>query len=494
MRKSGILMPVFSLPSDYGIGTLGHEAYRFIDFLKRAGQSVWQLLPIGQTGLGDSPYQSFSSYAGNPYFIDLDLLAQWGYLDRLEYKDVDFGGKDGIDYGVLWQKRYSVLKLAYKRFITAPSEQYATFCAQNAWWLDDYALFCAIKDKHGGAPWNKWESPLKKRDPSRLEQVRKQLFDSVEFYKTLQYFFIVQWRNLKQYANQNGIEIMGDLPIYVAYDSADVWASPDQFELDENLNPIEVAGCPPDAFSADGQLWGNPLYNWEKMKNEWPKFNFWRSRISYSLKLYDIIRIDHFRGFESYYAIPFGDKTARQGRWRKGPDYELFSDIERDMGKLPIVAEDLGYLTDEVRNLLSLCGYPGMKVLQFAFDSREDSDYLPHNYTKNCVVYTGTHDNDTIVGWEKSAASDDVKEAKRYIRYSQKEGLALGMIKTAMASVADTAIIPMQDYLELSSVARINTPSTASGNWRWRMKKDAATDALAVLIYELTKTYRRLPK
>ena len=494
MRKSGILLPIFSLPSENGIGTFGREAYRFVDFLKRAGQSVWQILPIGPTGLGDSPYQSFSSYAGNPYFIDLDMLVQDGYLDKSEFEPSDFGDGARVDYGKLWDNRYKVLYRAYSRFIKAAPEQYSTFCAENAWWLNDYSLYMAIKDKNSGRPWQEWDVSLAKREFTALEKARLELRDGIEFYKVLQYFFITQWRALKRYTNAAGIEIMGDIPIYVAYDSADVWSDPSQFELDEDLLPTEVAGCPPDAFSADGQLWGNPLYNWDKMKNDWPRYNFWRCRISYSLKLYDIIRIDHFRGFESYYAIPYGDTTARFGRWRKGPDSDLFEDIQRDMGRLPIVAEDLGYLTDDVRRMLSNCGFPGMKVLQFAFDSREDSDYLPHNYNSNCIVYTGTHDNDTLAGWEKSASPDDVEWAKDYIRYNEAEGLNIAMIKTAMASVADTAIIPMQDYLCLGSEARINTPSTAFGNWQWRMQKDAITDSLATRIYNITATYRRLVK
>ena len=484
-------MPIFSLPSEYGIGTLGKAAFDFVDFLKAGGQSIWQILPVCPTSYGDSPYQSFSSYAGNPYFIDLDLLEQDGLLDRGEYENADFGtDKNKVDYGKLYKNRYAVLKRAFSRFIADPPEYYSGFCTENAAWLEDYALFMALKDKNDGEPWYEWEPGAMRRSPEAVAEYRVKLREEIEFHRVLQFLFMKQWNALKWYANKNGVRIMGDMPIYVAYDSADVWANPEQFELDKVMAPKEVAGCPPDAFSKDGQLWGNPLYDWEEMKKD--GYEFWTERVRRSLKLYDILRIDHFRGFESYYSVPFGEKTARFGRWRSGPGIELFNTLRQRLGELPIVAEDLGYLTDDVRKLLRDCGFPGMKVLEFAFDSREDSDYLPHNYDKNCVVYTGTHDNDTVAGWEKSAPAQDIIQAKKYIRCHEDESFCRAMIKTAMASVADTVIIPIQDYIGAGSDARINIPSTASGNWQWRIDGTHLNYKLAEEIYEITKLYRRL--
>lgn len=491
MRSSGILMPIFSLPSPYGIGTLGKAAYDFVDFLKSAGQSIWQILPVCPTSYGDSPYQSFSSYAGNPYFIDLDMLEEDGLLKKSEYKNVDFGSdKNKIDYGRLYENRYGVLRKAYARFIADPPEYYSGFCTENSAWLEDFALFMAIKNKNGGEPWHEWESGAMRRDAESVAEYRSRLRDEIEFQRVLQFLFMKQWSALKWYANKNGILILGDMPIYVAYDSADVWAAPEQFELDKTMTPTEVAGCPPDAFSKDGQLWGNPLYNWEHMKND--DYKFWVSKVSHALRLYDILRIDHFRGFESYYSIPFKETTARFGRWRQGPGTELFDALKKKLGDLPIVAEDLGYLTSDVKKLLRDCGFPGMKVLEFAFDSREDSDYLPHNYNRNCVVYTGTHDNDTLAGWEKSAPAQDVSNAKRYIRCHDGESFCWAMIKTAMASVADTVIIPIQDYIGAGSEARVNVPSTAFGNWQWRIDSRALSCTLCEKIYDVTKLYHRL--
>lgn len=495
MRQSGILMPLFSLPSPYGIGTMGKEAYDFIDFLKKAGQSIWQMLPVCPTSYGDSPYQSFSSFAGNPYFIDLDLLCKEGYLLPEDYQDADLSDTPhSINYGKLYQNRYPILYKAYERFIINPPKNYALFCVENDWWLDDYALFMALKKENGGKEWSKWSKPLIIRDESALAQARVRLRDEIEFNKSLQFLFATQWADLKAYANKKGIQIMGDLPIYVAYDSADVWSDPKQFELDKNLVPIEVAGCPPDAFSKDGQLWGNPLYNWEYMKNDFPAYNFWKKRISYCLELYDILRIDHFRGFESYYAIPAGEKTARFGRWRKGPDIDFFNSLKEQLGELPIVAEDLGLLTEDVYKLLKATGFPGMKVLQFAFDSREENDYLPYNYDKNCIVYTGTHDNDTLMGWHENADPKDIKQAETYIRSNDKEGFNWAMIKVAMASVADTVIIPMQDFMGLGSEARINEPSTVGKNWVWRIEGGCTNDWLAEIICDITSIYGRLKK
>lgn len=487
MRTSGILMPLFSLPSPYGIGTMGKAAYDFVDFLKKAEQTIWQMLPVSPTSYGDSPYQSYSAFAGNPYFIDLELLEKDGLLKKSEYVNEEYGIVSiSVDYGLLYKNRYRVLYKAYKRFIKNIPDDFEQFCNDNAFWLDDFARYTAIKEANGGKPWYEWEKGLVSRDGSEKD---KKYDDGVMFHKVIQYLFSKQWNKLRKYANDNGIKIMGDMPIYVALDSADVWANPKQFELNDKLLPIEVAGCPPDAFSKDGQLWGNPLYDWEYMESD--GYSFWAERMKHTLKLYDIIRIDHFRGFESYYAIAYGEKTAKCGRWRKGPGSSLFKALTEKLGELPIVAEDLGYLTDGVREMLKDCGYPGMKVLQFAFDSREDSDYLPHNYDKNCVVYTGTHDNDTLTGWLETAPEDDIEMAKEYIRYTAEEGFCAGMIKTAMASVADTVIIPLQDYIQVGSGARINTPSTTGNNWRWRAGQSDVTDELAKRISKIVRLYRR---
>lgn len=492
MRSSGILMPIFSLPSGSGIGTLGKAAYDFVDFLKAAGQTIWQILPVCPTGHGDSPYQAFSSYAGNPYFIDLELLEKDGLLKKSEYKNINFGSDPHtVDYGLMYKNRYEVLKKAFYRFLADPEDYYSGFCTENAVWLEDYALFMALKDKNDGLPWYEWETGAMRRSIQAVSDYRLKLQEQIEFHRVLQYLFMKQWRDLKRYAAGRGIKIMGDMPIYVAYDSADVWANPEQFQLDDVMAPTEVAGCPPDAFSKDGQLWGNPIYDWDKMRRD--GYEFWTDRIRHALKLYDILRIDHFRGFESYYCIPFKEHTARYGRWRKGPGKKLFDTLTSKLGQLPIVAEDLGYLTDDVKKLLQDCGFPGMKVLQFAFDSRENSDYLPHNYTRNCVVYTGTHDNDTLAGWEKNAPRQDVCYAKKYIRYHDKESFCTAMIKTAMASVADTVIIPIQDYIEADSRARINVPSTPFGNWSWRIDPGLINDELAEKIYGMTALYGRLP-
>ena len=386
MRTSGILMPIFSLPSKGGIGTLGKEAFRFVDFLKKSGQSWWQILPLNPTNYGDSPYQSFSSYAGNPYFIDPELLIQEGLLTEEEFLSFDFG-KDSsiIDYGKLYKNRINLLRIAFGRF--KPEKTFYDFCRENDFWLDEYALFMALKNMHNDVSWECWEENFRTRNLETLNRIKSEKQDTIEFYKFVQYCFAKQWISLKNYANENGVGIIGDIPIYVAYDSADVWSEPEQFQLDKELKPKAVAGCPPDAFSEDGQLWGNPLYDWSFMKKD--KFAWWKRRLGYALKLYDMVRIDHFRGFEAYWAIPYGDETAKGGKWLKGPNMALFNEIAKEFGDdLPIIAEDLGFLTDEVHELLKKSGFPGMKVLQFAFSGGSDSDYLPHNYNKNCVVYT----------------------------------------------------------------------------------------------------------
>ena len=492
MRTCGILMPVFSLPGEYGIGTLGKEALRFIDFLKKSGQSYWQILPLNPTNYGDSPYQSFSSFAGNPYFIDINELIEEKLLTKAEAQSFDFGDDaEKIDYGKLYENRLSLLRLAFDRFRT--DAEYRKFIKNNSFWLNDYALFMALKNAHGDEPWYTWEKAVQLRESEAIEEAKHKYAENIEFYKFLQFKFDQQWKKVKSYANENGISVIGDIPIYVAYDSTDVWAGPQQFLLDDSLTPTVVAGTPPDAFSEDGQLWGNPIYNWDYMKKDC--YRWWKKYLGNALSRYDIVRIDHFRGFESYYAIPYGDKTAENGKWVKGPDIDLFNSLKSEFGKnLPIIAEDLGYLTPAVHKLLKATKFPGMKVLQFAFDASLKSEYLPHNFHKNCIVYTGTHDNDTILGWEKSGPEDEVELAHRYLNCPSDNGFNWAMIRAALMSVADTCILMIGDIIGLDSSARINTPSTLGGNWQWRIKGECINDWLAEIIYKNTEIYGRLPK
>lgn len=486
-------MPIFSLPSPYGIGTLGAEARDFVDFLAAGGQSCWQLLPIGPTSYGDSPYQSFSSFAGNPYFIDLDALAAEGLLERAEYEALPWGGDPArVDYGLLYETRYPVLQKACRRLLAQGREDFFRFCAAEDEWLGDYALFMALKEQHGGASWFEWEPELRLREPSALTNAAKELAEQVDFWKGVQYLFFRQWNALKSYAQLRGVAIIGDLPIYVSGDSADVWADQAQFQLDKEGRPTEVAGCPPDGFSADGQLWGNPLFDWEYMKKD--GYTWWLRRIAFQFRLYDTLRIDHFRGFDSYYAIPYGEATAKNGRWRPGPGIAFFRAVNKALGEKDIIAEDLGFLTPSVRQLLADSGYPGMKVLEFAFDSRDGgNDYLPHCYPHHCVVYTGTHDNDTILGWAASAPADDVAFAKAYLRLTEEEGVHWGMMRAAWASVADLAVMQFQDLLGLGREGRINTPSTLGTNWQWRALPGTYDASLAQRLYAEARLYQRLP-
>lgn len=487
-------MPVFSLPSPYGIGTLGTDARAFVDFLAAGGQSYWQLLPICPTSYGDSPYQSFSSCAGNPYFIDLDILARQGLLKPDEYQALDWGDNpQRVDYALLYEHRYPVLRKAVQRLLAAPPADLADFLAEQAVWLEDYALFMALKDKFGGKAWSQWRSPLRCREGAALDEARDELAEDIRFWKAVQYLFFTQWRSLKAYANDKGVSIIGDLPIYVAEDSADVWANPEQFQLDENLTPTEVSGCPPDGFAADGQLWGNPLFDWERMKKD--GYQWWLRRIAFQLKIYDVLRIDHFRGFDAYFAIPYGDATAKNGRWRSGPGMDFFRVVNEKLGRQNIIAEDLGFLTDSVRELLWETGYPGMKVLELAFDHRDPSTgYLPHCYPANCVAYPGTHDNDTIQGWLASAAPEDAAFAKAYLRLNKREGYHWGMMRTAWASPADLAVMQAQDLLGLGSEARMNTPSTLGSNWQWRALPGVFTPRLARRLHREMEVYQRLPQ
>ncbi len=495
-RAAGILMSVTSLPGKYGIGCFSREAYAFVDWLKDAGQTFWQILPIHPTSYGDSPYQSFSTFAGNPYFIDLEALIQEGVLTEEECSRVDFGKKSvDIDYEALYNGRYPLLRLAYERSDISKNADYQRFLAENRWWLDDYALFMALKNFFAGQCWYEWPQDIRLRWGFAMDYYRRELYFDIEFQMYLQFKFFQQYTALKAYANRNGIKIIGDIPIYVAMDSADTWANPELFQLNEKNMPTAVAGCPPDGFSATGQLWGNPLYRWDYHAQT--GYQWWLSRLSYVFKLYDVTRIDHFRGFDEYYSIPYGDKTAVNGHWEKGPGIALFRCVEQNLGWHEVIAEDLGYVTDTVRQLVKDSGFPGMKVLEFAFDSRDSgsaSDYLPHNYINNSVVYTGTHDNETLVGWFDTIVTQDRALARQYICdfYTPDEEIYQPFVALAMSTVAKYCIIPMQDWLGLDNSCRINTPSTIGCNWRWRAEKEQLSKALGEEILRSTLRYGRM--
>jgi len=489
MRESGILMHITSLPGPYGVGTIGKNAYAFIDFLKKAGQKTWQLLPLNPTGYGDSPYQSCSAFAGNHYLIDLDLLVEEGLLERAELTGICWSEReDRTDFGRLYENRLSVLRTAYSRFTDMAALE--TFTAENSSWLPDFSLYMALKDQFGGKPWYQWEEALKHRDADTVWNARQQQREQIRFYCFVQYLFYKQWNALRRYAHKNGIRIIGDVPIYVPLDSVEVWCSPELFQLDENLDPEAVAGCPPDAFSEDGQLWGNPLYRWDVMKKD--GYRWWIRRLAAAGELYDMVRLDHFRGFQAYWSVPFGDTTAKNGKWIKGPGMDFINAVKTKLPQLQMIAEDLGFLTQEVLDLRDASGFPGMKVLEFAFDSREPSEYLPHTYIQNTVCYTGTHDNMTMRQWFETAPADSVAYAKSYMCLSEQEGLVWGVIRTALSSVSDLCIIPLQDWLNLGAEARMNFPGTTGSNWVWRTLPGSCTDTLAKKIYGLTQLYGRL--
>ena len=495
-RAAGILMPISSLPGKYGIGCFSQEAYDYVDWLKQAGQTFWQILPIHPTGFGDSPYQSFSTFAGNPYFISLEALVGEGVLTREECDTADFGSDPAdIDYARLYAARYPLLRKAYQRSDISRNPEYQKFLEENRWWLSDYALFMALKDFFGGICWNQWPEDIRMRWGYAMDYYRRELYFDIEFYQYLQFQFFRQYWQLKHYANEKGIQIIGDIPIYVAMDSADTWAHPELFQLDENNTPTAVAGCPPDGFSATGQLWGNPLYRWDYHRQT--GYAWWLSRLWYCYRLYDVTRIDHFRGFESYYSIPYGAENAMTGHWEKGPGIDLFRCAERNLGWHEVIAEDLGYMTDAVRALVRDSGFPGMKVLEFAFDSRDSgsaSDYLPHNYPVNAVAYTGTHDNETLTGWFDSISQEEQQMARDYLWDSRtpKEKLYQSFIALAMRSAAKYCVIPMQDWLGLGNDCRINTPSTVGTNWRWRLERNQLTPLLGQQIRSATKRYGRM--
>lgn len=495
MRASGVLMGISSIPSKYGIGCFSREAYEFVDQLSAGGQQYWQILPLGPTGYGDSPYQSVSTFAGNPYFICLEDLIEKDLLTREECESCDWGGSESyVDYEKMYFSRYKLLRKAYERADLKNDKEYAAFKKKEAAWLKDYCLFMAIKNDQNGVCWIEWPKELKDRTSKEVLKEEVRLAEEVEFYSFQQYCFTAQWEKLKSYANQKGIKIIGDVPIYVALDSSDAWANPDMLQFDKDHTPKAVAGCPPDAFSATGQMWGNPLYDWKKLKAT--GYKWWIERMSHCLKLYDVVRIDHFRGFDEYYSIPYGDKTAQFGHWEKGPGMDLFRALEKNLGKLDVIAEDLGLLTDSVIEMVEESGFPGMKVLQFAFDENEDSPYLTHRYERNCIVYTGTHDNETTRGWFRNLSQHDRNFARAYIGCEGKHDTAAvwSMIRAAMSSVADRCVIPVQDYLCLGNEARINEPSTLGDNWKWRMKKGQLNETIIQKIYKMTKLYGRLVK
>lgn len=490
MRKSGILMHITSLPNPYGIGTMGKCAYQFVDFLAAAGQRYWQILPLSPTGYGDSPYQAFSAFAGNHYLIDLALLEQEGLLLQEEIDAVRWSTTENrVDFGKLYNHRTALLKKAFARF--TDNALLDAFVAENSHWLEDYSLFMALKEAFDGRDWQNWSLSLLMRLPEVLKSYRADLKEQIRFQYFLQYTFFKQWKALRKYANEKGICIIGDVPIYVPLDSADVWANPKNFLLDTARRPISVAGCPPDSFSAEGQRWGNPLYDWQAMRQE--NYKWWIQRLKAAAQMYDVVRLDHFRGFESYWAIPAQEQTAVNGRWEKGPGMAFISALKKALPELRFIAEDLGFVTDEVRALQEQSGYPGMKVIQFAFDSREAGDYMPHSYTENSVCYTGTHDNLTLKQWFENAAKEDVDRAVDYLKLNEEEGYVKGMIRGCMASVSKLCVVQMQDYLELGGEARMNCPGVLSGdNWTWRATADMFTGELAREIYETTKRYNRL--
>ncbi len=490
-RSSGVIMHISSLPSPYGIGRMGKEAYEFVDWLESAGQKVWQILPLSPTSFGDSPYQSFSVNAGNPYFIDLDTLIEEGFLTKTDVEKYDWGSdSSNVDYEKIFNNTFPLLKQAYKNFIQKGNiSRFKSFKKENSW-TKNYGLFMALKSQHNGASWDKWEKELAFCEEKAMENAEKTLCDEIDFYAFLQYEFYKQWSALKQYANEKGIQILGDIPIYVAYDSVEVWTKPELFYLDSLKRPVEVAGCPPDCFSPLGQLWGNPLYDWPY--HEFTGYEFWLDRIKAAQKLYDIIRIDHFRGFDSFYAIPFGSPDAVNGRWVKGVGYDLFKTVKMELGDVNIIAEDLGFITKSVEKLLKKCGFPGMKVLEFGFDSTAKSPYLPHNFqNSNCVCYTGTHDNDTVVGWAKSLKGKELNFCKQYLNVKTRKGICEGMIRLAWSSVSDLAIAQIQDVLELGSASRMNIPSTIGTNWKFRVTPDALTPEIAEKLKHLTQLYNR---
>ncbi|XOQ49097.1 MAG: 4-alpha-glucanotransferase [Eubacteriales bacterium] len=488
-RSSGILLPVSSLPSDYGIGAFGSEAFRFIDFLKSARQKYWQILPLGPTSIGDSPYQSFSAFAGNPYFIDLNILIEEGLITKEEAGAFDWGNRNEVDYSSLFASRYKLLRMAYNRSRHSTTQEYETFCRENAYWLKDYSLYMALKFHFDQQAWWLWPEDIRFYEDSAVRKYEEELKSETDFWEFLQFKFSEQWKKVKDYANHNDIKVIGDIPIYVALDSADVWSHSELFQLDAQRRPVKVSGVPPDAFSKKGQLWGNPLYDWSAMERQ--GFDWWKKRMEYSAKIYDKMRIDHFIGIVQYYAIPAGETTAVNGSWETGPGLKLTNAINSSVGKTRIIAEDLGVVAPEVKRLLKKTGYPGMRVLQFAFEGGPQNEHLPCHYTNNMVAYSGTHDNNTLVGFFDSLKRKHLKFAKEYLHVKKKKELPQAAIRALYASVADTVILQAQDILMLPAGARMNFPSTIGNNWRWRLEKNELSGKLAKELERLTIVYDR---
>lgn len=490
-RGAGILMPISALPSNYGIGTLGRESYEFVKFLKSTCCKYWQVLPVGPTSFGDSPYQSFSAFAGNPYFIDLDFLVEEELLTREEINTYQWNlDEQYIDYGILYQNRFQVLKRAYKRSNHQEKDAYRIFCENNKYWLDDYSIYMALKYHFGGREWLAWDEDIKFRKKAAIKKYTELLEDDIEFWRFCQFKFREQWDRLKVYANNKGISIIGDIPLYVAMDSTDVWVHGDLFELDERKKPIHVAGVPPDLFSNTGQRWGNPLYRWDKL--EQTGFKWWKERMTSSASLYDVIRIDHFIGVVNYYSIPEECPTAVKGNWEKGPGKKLTDVIQSSIGNAKIIAEDLGVLTPEVKALIKETGYPGMKILEFGLDGPADNDFLPHNYsTSNIVAYTGTHDNETLVGFLKNKAEKELQFIYKYFNITDFEELPDAIIRSLYSCVADVVIVQMQDLLKLDNRARMNYPSTVGDNWKWRMQKSQYSEVDIKNLINLAEIYNR---
>lgn len=497
-RYTGVLLSVSSLPSKYGIGSFSKSAYDFIDWLASAGQRYWQILPLGATGHEgsyDSPYQSYSAFAGNPYFIDLERLVEEGVLTEEECDRYDFGNDPAcVDYDKLHRQRLILLRKAYERSRIYENADFNSFISENSWWLDDYALFMALKGFFGEQAYLQWPEDIRMHWGFALDYYREKLYFDIEFHKYLQFKFFEQWTALKAYANRKHIEIVGDVPIYVSPDSSDVWANPELFQLDESRNPVRISGCPPDSFAADGQVWGNPLYRWEYHRST--DFRWWVSRLKHSFKLYDVVRIDHFRGFDEYFSIPSHSKTARDGHWEKGPGMELFHRIRQELGDCNVIAEDLGLMTDGVRRLVKESGFPNMKVLQFAFDVNDcggANEYLPHNYDNNCVVYTGTHDNETAAGWLASISEEQRELVRVYLNDPKltEQELYRALINLALMSCARICIIPIQDYLGLDNSCRMNQPGTVGKNWRWRLTPNQLTEETGKRLLALAKRYGR---
>jgi 4-alpha-glucanotransferase len=492
VRECGILLHISSLPSKCGIGTMGRAAYEFVDFLKASGQSYWQVLPIGPTSLGDSPYQSPSTYAGNPYFIDFDLLSEEGLLKEDDYNCYQWGEDSSeVDYETIYNNRYKVLRLAYNNGYERDLEKVKEFIQENSHWIEDYGLFMAVKGQFDMQSYTTWDMDIRLRKPMAVKRYRKQLQDDINFHIYIQYLFYKQWKNLKDYANKNNIKIVGDIPIYVAQDSVDTWANPKYFALNSKRIPKLVAGCPPDAFTEDGQLWGNPIYNWEEIKKD--NFQWWINRIRATAKVFDVVRIDHFRGFASYYAIKNGAKNARIGQWIDAPGAELFDKVKEELPSMDIIAEDLGYITEDVHELMKRVGYPGMKVLLFAFGD-EDSEYLPYKINENSAAYIGTHDNDTFMGWWENAQEEEKLLVKNYMNLTEEEGYNWGILRTLYGTKANKTIVQMQDILGLDNSARMNLPGTVGQNWKWRLEEGDCTEELSRKLYYLAKIFGRLGK